>query len=171
MDGSRALGIREWYKDISDRHSGGVSIRLSSGILSLLRKKIWNETCFLCCRIKRLSGQLRHVLFTAVEDGALHSSCHSLLWYVPGAWSFLVYYLFEGRKKQALYSLGGGQGEGVSIFVKLQRPFPHPELSHPKLEEPPTTSSEVVSLFYKSPSWGGVNIITPILHIFHSRSI
>lgn len=32
-------------------------------------------------------------------------------------------------------------------------------------------SSEAVSLFCKSPSWGRVNIISPSLHILHSGSI
>jgi hypothetical protein len=59
-----------------------------------------------------------------------------------------------------------------SYFHKAPKVFPLQRVIQSQVWRPSyPMSSEAMSLFCKSPSWGRINIIIPILHTLHSRSI
>lgn len=102
-DGLGKLWIWEWFEHLSSGHWLSEHKVKFRDPKSTPQKKIQNETCLLCRRIKWLFGHLCYVVFTAVADGALLRPCHAVLWYSPSTWSWFVYYLFKEAKKQALH--------------------------------------------------------------------
>lgn len=107
-----------------------------------------------------------------MEDRALLSSRHSIFWYSPSTWSLFVYYLFKEQRNRLSTPRQWGNVLSSHFHKAAEGSLP-PVKSYqiPKFEESPSMSSEAVSLFCNSPSWGRINFIIPSWHILHSGSI